>query len=94
MRVASIDPNTLPFLLYLCFKSTCRTLTIDKPIPRLDFCRCMVVSLRDADRHWAGMLRLNLSKSGIVPVGQSFELVAISSGYGENSADKSDYLEE
>jgi hypothetical protein len=53
----------------------------------------MVVSLRDADRHWAGMLRLNLSKSGIVPVGQSLELVAISSGYAENSADKSDYLE-
>jgi hypothetical protein len=53
----------------------------------------MVVTLRAADGHWASMLRLHLSKSAIIPIGQSCELIAICSGDAESSADESYYLE-
>lgn len=94
VRIGSIHPHALPFPPYLIFKSTRAFLTMDGLLPSLDLCRCMAVSLRDADGHWAGMLRLNLSKSAIAPVGQRCELVAISSGYADNSVDESGYLEE
>ncbi|KAF2734039.1 hypothetical protein EJ04DRAFT_603974 [Polyplosphaeria fusca] len=90
------SPPNLPFPPYLTFTSTRATLTISSPLPSLDLCACLSVSLHvpTSPPLWAGMLRLNTPKSSIVPEGQACELVALSLGRVENASDESGFLEE
>ncbi|KAF2176466.1 HET-domain-containing protein [Zopfia rhizophila CBS 207.26] len=79
---------------YLSFRSTRTYFKVEKAIPGLYLRGCVCVSLHDIEGTWAGVLRLNLGNTNDAPLGELYELVAVSMGEADNSVDESRFFEE